>query len=350
MPTPSDAQRVAQAIADLAHAVEDAAAKAGAALWIAQAAAQYIVSDAVIMRAGDTAESWADAAYTRLWQASIKLRGLDGDVALMLEGVERDWLEAYRAATILGDVPSMSFIRTTRGAWSTGMRGLTTEAQRLVGQAAADLRGGDIDLPEAVRQAARGIVAGGSHVLTDISGRRWQPASYAESIVRQAAQRAHTSASLAAAADLGTPYIVVSDHHRECPRCRPWESRILRTDGVTDEHASATLGEARAAGLQHNNCRHQVYPWWAGLDDKPAPGRGDDELYRASQQQRSIERGSRTAKLNLDIEQRIDPTSWQTARAAQTVRSRQADMRAHLDQHPRLRRSSWREQVLPGQR
>ncbi|WP_229880214.1 phage minor capsid protein, partial [Streptomyces echinoruber] len=158
----------------------------------------------------------------------------------------------------------------------------------------------------------------------------------------------------------GVDLVVVSDAPRECPLCRPWEGRVLTISGppgartVEIEHAiedgrmvpvrvAGSLDEARAAGLQHPNCRHSVSAYTPGITRVEA-ATSDPDGYRAGQRQREIERHVRKWKRREAAA--LTPEAQRAARAK--VRAWQAAMRDHLADHPDLRRLRHREQPGAG--
>ncbi|MGW0134835.1 phage minor capsid protein [Streptomyces sp. NPDC003299] len=154
------------------------------------------------------------------------------------------------------------------------------------------------------RFADRGITS-----FRDRSGRRWQMTSYAEMAVRTSVGRAATEAHMRTLADADVDLVIVSNAPRECPLCRRWEGKILTIGGpagartVEVEHAiedgrmvtvdvAGSLDEARAAGLQHPNCRHSVSAYTPGIT-RAETAEADPEGYEAGQRQRAIERNIR---------------------------------------------------------
>jgi len=108
--------------------------------------------------------------------------------------------------------------------------------------------------------------------FVDRAGRAWNMASYVEMATRSATGRAAVEAHTDRLAAAGIELVVVSDAPEECPRCKPWEGKILARTGpsgardVEVEHATeddrmvtvkvaGTLEEARSSGLMHPNCR-----------------------------------------------------------------------------------------------
>lgn len=199
--------------------------------------------------------------------------------------------------------------------------------------------------------AERGVTG-----FVDRRGRAWNMVSYVEmatrSAVGRAAVQAHTDRLGAAGVDL----VVVSDAPEECPRCKPWEGKVLTREGpggartVGMEHATVdgqtvqvrvagSLPEARAAGLLHPNCRHSVSIYLPGVTRPrtPAPERA---TYEQSQRQRYFERQVRVWKRRAAGE--LDESARRAANAR--VRGYQGRIR-ELTAESGLPRKSRREQT-----
>ncbi|MBK6018515.1 phage capsid protein [Streptomyces sp. MBT53] len=219
---------------------------------------------------------------------------------------------------------------------------------------------------QAVQDALREFANAGIRAFVDKAGRRWSLPSYAEMAVRTATARAATEAHMRTLAEHGVDLVIVSNAPRECPLCRPWERKVLTIAGpsgprtVEVEHAvedgrmvrvdvAGSLDEARAAGLQHPNCRHSVSSYTPGLttveDAEPDP-----DGYEAGQRQRAIERNIRKWRRR----EAAATTPEEKRACAAKVRAWQGNMRQHLADNPDLRRLRQREQPgagnLPEQR
>lgn len=214
---------------------------------------------------------------------------------------------------------------------------------------------------QAAQRALWNLTDQGITSFTDRGGRRWRLSSYVEMATRTAAARAQTDAQLDRLAAGGHDLVQVSDAPRECPLCRPWEGRILShaggrvgtvqvPDALTDRTVSVTVAgtvdQARAAGLQHPNCRHSLSLYLAGVTPPMrAPARrADPGGYNAGQRQRDIERHIRAWKERAVAA--VEPAGRRYAE--QFVRGWQAQMRAHLAAHPDLKRLPYRESIGAG--
>jgi len=96
----------------------------------------------------------------------------------------------------------------------------------------------------------------------DRSGRQWPMRQYAEMVARTVAQEAQRHGIQNRMMQSGHDLVEVSDHADECPRCKPWEGRILSLTGRTKGYP--TVDDAYAAGLFHPRCAHVTLPYIRG--------------------------------------------------------------------------------------
>jgi hypothetical protein len=231
--------------------------------------------------------------------------------------------------------------------------------RRVIAEASAVSVAGGRTRREASQYAYQRFVDQGVTSFTDVSGRRWRLSSYVEMGVRTVTQRAAVQGQTDRLESIGQDLVIVSDEVQECVRCRPYEGEVLRiSPGPTGElqlaHATtgqpvtvtvkATLLAARAAGLQHPNCRHVIRLYLPGVTRRPEKPTADPEGDKARQRQREIERAIRRWKEREAAA--LDPDAKKAARAK--VRAWQATMRDHLADWPALRRLPYREQVGAG--
>lgn len=212
---------------------------------------------------------------------------------------------------------------------------------------------------QASQAAWQRLVEQGIVSFVDRRGRRWRLSSYAEMIARTNVQRAATQGQTDRLAALGEDLVIVSDSPRECPKCRPFERKVISISGrhrgrIRVEHATrdgeyvevnvvATLAEARSRGLQHPNCTHSLSAYRPGIT-KTGNARSDPDGYEAAQRQRYIERKIRTWKEHEQAA--LTPEARKAARAK--IRDWQRIMREHLAANPALKRLPYREQIGAG--
>ncbi|WP_113699174.1 phage minor capsid protein [Nonomuraea lactucae] len=224
---------------------------------------------------------------------------------------------------------------------------------------AARVTSGAFTRREASQAAWQRLMDKGIVDFTDRAGRRWKLSSYVEMLARTNAQRAAVQGQTDRLADIDIDLVYVSDNVQECKVCRPFESKVLRRDvGPTGpiqvEHATRddeyitvdvtdTLPGAMAKGLFHPNCRHSVSAYLPGVTTLKT-GTADPEGNKARQKQRALERRIRAAK-----EAAVGALTPEAKKeAGARVRAAQAALRAHLAEHPKLKRLPYREQIGAG--
>lgn len=98
----------------------------------------------------------------------------------------------------------------------------------------------------------------------DKAGKEWNMTTYTRMVGRTVAAESYWTGTMNRAFENGHDLVRVSDHSKECPKCRPWENKILSISGNTKGYA--TVSEARAAGWGHPNCRHALSVFIAELE------------------------------------------------------------------------------------
>lgn len=205
-------------------------------------------------------------------------------------------------------------------------------------------------LDQAIDMATKEFLDGGIDCIEYSNGRRVNIASYAEMALRTASQRATFLAEGKKRDEWGIHTIFVSAHANTCPKCEPWQGKVLVDDvfssGTAAEAAelgAPLLSTAMKAGLLHPNCRHTLATYFPGVTILPKIPNKDKALktYEAEQKQRALERKIRKAKRK--VAGACDNDNIRRAQAE--VRELQKQIRAHLDQHPELRREYNREKL-----
>lgn len=198
---------------------------------------------------------------------------------------------------------------------------------------------------QAAQRALNRFADQGITGFVDKAGRRWELQSYAEMATRTASGRAMVEGRLAGYRTQGRTLVIVSDAPQECSACRPFEGQLLSIDGaqVGERHGGIdvvdTVNGARAKGLFHANCRHDLRPYIDGLT-KPMTHTADPEGDRARQEQRRLERGVRQWKRREAVA--LDDTERRKAAA------KRAEWSKRLADHVagnNLKRLRYREQI-----
>lgn len=144
---------------------------------------------------------------------------------------------------------------------------------------------------QATQKALERFADQGVSAFIDKAGRRWTMPSYARMATRTGLVQANTQGTIDRMEDLDHNLVYVSEHPGECPVCRPWEGRILKTSSNAPGNYP-TVEEARIAGLFHPNCGHSMSIYLPGFT-KPPKKKSDPELYDMLQKENYYRRGVR---------------------------------------------------------
>lgn len=242
---------------------------------------------------------------------------------------------------------------------SSVLRRVLDVFRTVIAQATAVSVAGGQTRRQAAQWAYARLVDQGVTSFVDVSGRRWRLSSYVEMATRTVTQRSAVQGQTDRLTTLGVDTVIVSDSPRECPKCRPWEGKVLSISGsvrgrvelpsmvgsgtVTVDIAGS-VAEARAAGLQHPNCTHSLRAYLPGATRRPTKPTANPKGYEAKERQRELERGIRRWKERESAA--LTPEAKATA--AGKVRAWQKAMRNHLAANPELKRLSYREQPGAG--
>lgn len=280
------------------------------------------------------------AAYARGGEAALKELARVGGARVGELAAVRTALPGGAAIQRL----TWSLVTRTQG---THVRIVRETADIYRGVVARTVATGTLTGTETRRQTAQRamdqLLGKGISGFTDRAGRDWELASYVEMATRTTTAQAAVQGHLDRLGDLDLDLVIVSNAPQECPRCRPWEGKVLARNGpggrrtVEVEHAidddrmvhvevAGSVDEAVSDGLMHPNCRHSLSAYLAGVT-KPITHTEDPQGDKDRQKLRALERAVRTAKLRE--ESAIDPAA--KAKAAADVRAGQAAIRAHVD-------------------
>lgn len=274
-----------------------------------------------------------------------------------------------QARRILPNAPSVdrlaaSYAADTRPLYQRITRAVVDAYRNVITRVSSGPLLGTVTRRQASQRALNEFAKRGLNVFTDISGRNWELATYAEMAVRSVTARAAIEGHIDALAEIGVGLVIVSDAPLECPLCRAWEGEILtlgqqsgpqtirlehaiqpsglfaptRTVAV---HVAGSLVEARAAGLFHPNCRHSLAAYLPGVTTRPPHHATPGTTYEDTQRQREIERHIRRWKR----EQAAAMDEVARKRAGAFIRKWQAAQREHVAAHLDLRRKPAREQI-----
>ena len=212
------------------------------------------------------------------------------------------------------------------------------------------LQNGTKTLNQAIDMATKDFLDKGINCIEYKNGTRVNIASYAEMALRTANHRAMLLGEGSKRDEYGIHLVVVSAHANTCPKCEPWQGKILIDDVFS--HPSKeyiekyrdkykTVSEAIEKGLLHPNCRHALITYFEGITRLPVVPDGKEAIktYEAEQKQRAYERAIRKQK-------RIEAGSVDAKNvndAAKTVKELEYQLTNHLYKNKQLRRAPQRE-------
>lgn len=110
-----------------------------------------------------------------------------------------------------------------------------------------------------IREIRQRLGNAADSAIIDAAGRRWKLRHYTEMLARTKSMQAHIEATVNDAVGRGVEYVVVSRHGDACPRCKPWEGRVLAL-APNNPQGFPTVDDARADGLLHPSCNHVLSP------------------------------------------------------------------------------------------
>lgn len=116
---------------------------------------------------------------------------------------------------------------------------------------------------ESIQQTTRRLkdelIAKGLTTFKDASGRNWSLRNYADMAARTVTMEAQNRGRWNEFAAHDEDLIIVSSHPMTCPKCEPWQGKVLSISGKTPGYP--TVAEAKEAGLWHPRCRHSSALW-----------------------------------------------------------------------------------------
>jgi hypothetical protein len=230
---------------------------------------------------------------TKMIETAYKDGIMSAEQDFMLEAVLEDVTIPYRMQRLI-----LETLDKTEKAHIQILRTTTDVYRDIISEVSTGVVSGVETRREIAQEALNRFADKGITCFTDKIGRRWNMASYVEMATRTATGRAAIQGHVDRQVEMGRDLVIISDHGKECERCRPWEGKVLSLSGDDPTHDS--LSKARDAGLFHANCRHTLTGYILGLT-KPEPGKPDLEGYETTKKQRNNERQIRKWKRRVAV-------------------------------------------------
>ncbi|MDY4950308.1 MAG: phage minor capsid protein [Clostridium cadaveris] len=217
------------------------------------------------------------------------------------------------------------------------------------------LQNGVKTLNQAIDMSTKDFLDKGINSIQYKNGANVNIASYAEMALRTANHRAMLLGEGSKRDEYGIHLVVVSAHANTCPKCEPWQGKILIDDVFSHPNKEyiekyrdkyKLVSEAIEKGLLHPNCRHSLITYFEGVTRIPTVPDGKEaiKVYEAEQKQRALERKIRKWKRfeagTLDEENKLISNN--------KVKKLQSSLRKHLKNNKELRKKYDREKARAG--
>ena len=248
-----------------------------------------------------------------------------------------------------------TMLESTANAYRATVSDITTRMQRA--QSALNVATGQVatgveSFNRALKLATDKMVANGITGFVDHAGRQWSPEAYVAMDMRSTFHNVSRRAFWDRNQEYANDLYLVSQHPGARPLCYPWQCKVISrqdnardvTDGTGNPvhvyaQSETTYGEP--AGLFGINCGHHPTLFVPGATMVPELRQDEDEnarTYAESQQQRSLERDFRAARLKLEVEKARGADEQIVREAREGVRKASEKLDKFCDETGRKRR------------
>lgn len=265
-----------EAEGELLRAVADAEARGATGSAARYKSAQKELQ-AVLVAMETGATKWAREAVREIYKGAMEVS--DANLSRILGatfkgGVGFDAPVHIEAMALLAEAAGTPF-RDYTGRIGRRVDDLFRAAQ--LQEARAALAGAATG-KQMARNLKGSLLANGITDFRDSAGRVWTLKRYTEMVSRTVLRECETQGTANRLVQQGVTLGEVSSHTTKggpCDRCAGWQGAILSLDGagVGDRASDAgdvvrgTIEDARAGGLWHPNCRHNILPYVPSVDE-----------------------------------------------------------------------------------
>lgn len=192
---------------------------------------------------------------------------------------------------------------------------------------------GTFSYDQAVNDSVHRLAQSGLRSIDYASGRSYQLDTAARMSVRTGLSQLSGKITEANIDQTGVKLVRTSQHAGSRPEHAPWQNKVFSYDGKNKKYPDfvSSTGYGTADGLKGVNCTHDFYPFWEGIDKLPediedvAPVKINGKeytYYQANQKQRSMERGIRATKREIEAQQNI---GGETTQLRATLKAQMAE-------------------------
>ena len=202
---------------------------------------------------------------------------------------------------------TMGFKNTT-----LGKTGVLQTFQREMDLAVLKVANGTFSYDVAVNDCVKRLAQSGLRSIDYASGRSYQLDTAARMCVRTGVSQLAGKVTEMNLQSTKHDLVITSQHMGSRPEHVPIQNRVFSFSGKNKKYPNfhAPLGKGGAGygtgdGIKGPNCTHDFYPYWEG-DYIPSDVNPNEQYYRNTQKQRTMERGIRATKRELEAQRAIN--------------------------------------------
>lgn len=174
----------------------------------------------------------AEADFDKIYNEKLKVVYEDGYVEGQLDLVSKFGTFGSGGVIDQDKVKALAkaYSGISSGVYKYVLRQTMDEYRQAFKKVGAMMQTGEYNKKQAIRVYTDELAKKGITKFVDKSGRRWSLDSYAEMVVRTNYVQTSIAGRTDCYKDNELKYVIVSEHPEECPKCRPWENKVLRMD------------------------------------------------------------------------------------------------------------------------
>lgn len=197
-----------------------------------------------------------------------------------------------------------------------GTTGILNAYQREMDLALLKVATGAFSYDRAVNDCVHRLAQSGLRSVDYASGKSYQLDTAARMSVRTGISQLAGKIMEENLKSMNHDLVITSQHRGSRPEHAPWQNRVFSYSGKSKKYPDFVkeTGYGTVTGLKGANCAHDFYPYWEGIDTIPDDLKEPDPVivngkeynyYKASQQQRKMEREIRATKREIEAQKAI---------------------------------------------
>lgn len=174
----------------------------------------------------------AEADFDKVYNDKLKVVYEDGYVEGKLEIVSKFGTFGSGGVIDQDRVKALAKVYSglSSGVYKYVLRQVMDEYRQAFKKVGAMMQTGEYNKHQAICAYTDELAKRGITKFVDKLGRRWSLDAYAEMVVRTNYVQTSIAGRTDCYKDNDLKYVIVSEHPEECPRCTPWEGKVLKMD------------------------------------------------------------------------------------------------------------------------